>query len=92
MSVSVGEGPDGGPAVFVSLNPLCRNVPTTVELWFGVSEESGGGRECVPQQNVTATLIPGVLVVLPVNVTALPLEFCQQHCFTVLDLNITGGT
>ena len=83
--------PDGGPAVVVRLNPLCRSVPTTVELSFGVREENSEDK-CLPLQNVTATILPGASVLLPVNVTALPLEHGQKYCFTVLDHNIKSGT
>ena len=83
--------PDGGPAVVVRLNPLCRSVPTTVELSFGVREENSEDK-CLPLQNVTATILPGASVLLPVNVTALPLEHGQKYCFAVLDHNIESGT
>ena len=78
------------PAVVVSLNPLCHGASYSVELSFGVREE-GSGEQCLPQQNVTATILPGGSAVLPVNVTALPLTDGQQYCFTLLELHIEGG-
>ena len=72
VPVKVEESPGGGPAVIVTLNPLCRAVPYTVELSYGVREE-GSGEKCRPQQTVTATLLPGASATLPVNTSALPL-------------------
>ena len=89
VEVEEGESPAGGPAVVVSLNPLCRSVPYTVGLSFGVRENSG--ETCLPQQNVTANILPGTPVILPINVTTLPLANGQQYCFTVPQLNIEGG-
>ncbi|CAI8049453.1 hypothetical protein GBAR_LOCUS27223 [Geodia barretti] len=88
VEVEEGESPAGGPAVVVSLNPLCRSVPYTVGLSFGVRENSG--ETCLPQQNVTANILPGTPVILPINVTTLPLADGQQYCFTVPQLNIEG--
>ncbi|CAI8025153.1 hypothetical protein GBAR_LOCUS14558 [Geodia barretti] len=88
VEVEEGESPSGGPAVVVSLNPLCRSVPYTVGLSFGVRENSG--ETCLPQQNVTTNILPGTPVILPINVTTLPLADGQQYCFTVPQLNIEG--
>ncbi|CAI8017200.1 hypothetical protein GBAR_LOCUS10484 [Geodia barretti] len=89
VEVEEGESPAGGPAVIVSLNPLCRSVPYTVGLSFGVRENSG--ETFLPQQNVTANILPGTPVILPINVTTLPLADGQEYCFTVPQLNIEGG-
>ena len=40
--MKVEESPVGGPAVIVTLNPLCRAVPYTVELSYGVREHTRG--------------------------------------------------
>ena len=70
------------PAVAVTLNPLCGgSVPYTVELSFGVREKDSG-EECLPQQNISATILPGASLVLPVNTTSLPLAQGQQYCYT----------
>ena len=90
MKVEAGEDSAEGPAVVVSLSPLCRSVPYTVELSFGVREEDSG-EKCLPQQNVTANTGPGTPVILPINVSTLPLANGQQYCFTVPQLNIEGG-
>ena len=57
MKVEAGEDSAEGPAVVVSLSSLCRSVPYTVELSFGVREEDSG-EKCLPQQNVTANTGP----------------------------------
>ena len=90
VPVKVEESPGGGPAVTVTLNPLCRAVPYTVELSYGVREE-GSGEKCSPQQTVTATLLPGASATLPVNTSALPLGIDQEYCFSVAGINIEGG-
>ena len=80
-----------GPAVVVTLNPLCGgSVPYTVELSFGVREEDSG-EECLPQQNISATILPGASLVLPVNTTSLPLAQGQQYCYIAPTLNIEGS-
>ena len=71
----------------VTLNPLCHNVIYTVELSFGVREEEEE-EECLPQQTVSATLLPGAAVIFSVNTTALPLAQGQLYCYTSLHLNI----
>ena len=66
----------------VTLNPLCGgSVPYTVELSFGVREEDSG-EECLPQQNISATILPGASLVFLVNTTSLPLAQGQQYCYT----------
>ena len=90
VPVKVEESPGGGPAVTVTLNPLCRAVPYIVELSYGVREE-GSGEKCRPQQTVTATLLPGASATLPVNTSALPLGIDQEYCFSVAGINIEGG-
>ena len=75
-----------GPAVVVTLNPLCGgSVPYTVELSFGVREEDSG-EECLPQQNISATILPGASLVLPVRDTH------QEHCFSTLTLNSSANS
>ena len=77
----------------VTLNPLCHNVTYTVELSFGVreEEEEEEKEECLPQQTVSATLLPGAAVIFSVNTTALPLAQGQLYCYTSLHLNIEGS-
>ena len=80
-----------GPAVVVTLNPLCGgSVPYTVELSFGVREEDSG-EECLPQQNISATILPGASRVLPVNTASLPLAQGHQYCYIAPTLNIEGS-
>ena len=80
-----------GPAVAVTLNPLCGgSVPYTVELSFGVREKDSG-EECLPQQNISAAILPGASLVLPVNTTSLPLAQGQQYCYIAPTLNIEGS-
>ena len=80
-----------GPAVAVTLNPLCGgSVPYTVELSFGVREEDSE-EECLPQQDISATILPGASLVLPVNTTSLPLAQGQQYCYIAPTLNIEGS-
>ena len=75
-----------GPAVAVTLNSLCGgSVPYTVELSFGVREEDSG-EECLPQQNISATILPGASLVLPVSDTH------QEHCFSALTLNSSANS
>ena len=77
-----GDSPAGGPAVTVTLNPLCHNVTYTVELSFGVreeEEEEEEEEECLPQQTVSATLLPGAAISLPTQE--------NQHCFSRLSLS-----
>ena len=75
-----------GPAVVVTLNSLCGgSVPYTVELSFGVREEDSG-EECLSQQNISATILPGASLVLPVTDTH------QEHCFSTLTLNSSANS
>ena len=46
---------------------------------------------CLPQENVTAIILSGASVILPVNATTFPLEDDRQYCFTVPDHNIDSG-
>ena len=69
-------------SVRVTLNSLCRdNTDYTVQVSFGVREE-GSDDECVPQQNVTANIIPGESVILTVDTTTLMLDPGQEYCYS----------
>ena len=75
-------------SVRVTLNSLCRdNTDYTVQVSFGVREE-GSNDECVPEQHVTADIVPGQSVILTVNTTTLILNPGQEYCYT----NATGET
>ena len=75
-------------SVKVTLNSLCRdNAEYTVQVSFGVREE-GSGDECVPQQNVTANIVPGESVILTVDNSTLMLDPGQEYCYS----NPTGET
>ena len=91
LQVEEGESSSDGPAVTVTLNPLCHNVTYTVELSFGVRKEEQEEQECVPRQTVSATVLPGAAVLFSVDTTTLPLGQGQLYCYTSLHLNIEGS-
>ena len=69
----------------IRLNPLCYNFPYAVEFLIGRS-----GNECLPQQNVTATIIPdGSVMGLPFSATE-----SKQYCLSIVQpvyMNCSAG-
>ena len=69
-------------SVKVTLNPLCHhNATYTVQVFFGVRQQ-GSDEKCVPQQNMTADIVPGEYVILAVEANTLSLDLGQEYCST----------
>ena len=78
-------------SVRVTLNSLCRdNTDYIVQVSFGVREE-GSNDECVPEQRVTADIVPGQSVILTVDTTTLILNPGQEYCYTKATLPESPG-
>ena len=73
-------------SVKVTLNPLCHhNATYTVQVFFGVRQQ-GSDQKCVPQQNMTADIVPGESVILAVEANTLTLDPGQEYCSTNVSL------
>ena len=69
-------------SVDVTLNPLCHHhAAYTVQVFFGIRQQ-GSDEKCVPQQNMTANIVPGQSVILSVDTTTLMLDPGQEYCST----------
>ena len=67
-------------SVKVTLNPLCHhNAAYTVQVFFGIRQQ-GSDEKCVPQQNMTADIVPGESVILAVEANTLTLDPGQEYC------------
>ena len=48
-------------------------------MFFGIRQQ-GSDDECVPQQNMTADIVPGESVILAVDANTLTLDPSQEYC------------